>query len=502
MPLPTTSITNPAGSRRGLAAIGHALSTVALASVAIALLLGCSSGMSKPIPGGIKPVATRWHAPLPHGGRLEAMSQWWAQFDDRLLLRLLEDGQRASPTLAQAARNIADARSAYVTGRAALLPSLEANASASRGRSDLDSAKGNSYAAGLRASWELDIFGKNRAATDAASARLESSQAGWHDARVSLAAEIATTYVDYRACEAQTREAEIDAASRAQTAGLTRLAVAAGFRSPSAADLADASAAQGRVSVVQQKAQCDLLVKTLVAFTARDEMALRQDLASAAARLPRPAELSIASVPASVVTQRPDVHAAALDLMAASADSDQAQAQRWPKITLSGDITPTRLHSAGVSTDGVVWGVGPISITMPLFDGGVRKAEAQAALIRYEATATIFTARVREAVREVENALVSLQSTAARSADTGIAVEGFTRSYRATESAYRSGVSSVFELEDARRSLVTARSTAIELDRERVNAWIALYRATGGGWSTTDLPKAGLPSKSNSKKSP
>ncbi|WP_218187741.1 efflux transporter outer membrane subunit [Pseudomonas sp. CBZ-4] len=466
------------------------------------LLLGCTSGISKPIPGGINPVATQWHAPLPHEGRLEALDQWWAQFDDSLLLHLLEDGQRASPTLAQAASNIADARAAHVAGRAALLPSIEVSANASRGRTELGTSTGNAYATGLQASWELDIFGANRAATDAASARLESRQAGWHDARVSLAAEIATTYVDYRACEAQTREAEIDARSRAQTSRLTRLAVNAGFQPPSAADLADASAAQGRVSVVQQKAQCDLLVKTLVALTAQDEMALRRDLVSAGARLPRPAELSIDSLPASVVSQRPDVHAAALDLMAASADSDQAQARRWPRITLSGNITPTRLHSAGVSTDGTVWGVGPITITMPLFDGGVRKADAQAALIRYEAAATIFTARVREAVREVENALVSLQSTAARSADTGISVEGFERSYQATESAYRSGVSSVFELEDARRSLVAARSAAIGLDRERVNAWIALYRATGGGWAFTDLHKAGLPATSNRQKSP
>ncbi|VVN69615.1 efflux transporter outer membrane subunit [Pseudomonas fluorescens] len=466
------------------------------------LLLGCTSGISKTIPDGVNPVATQWHAPLPHEGRLEALGQWWAQFDDSLLLRLLEDGQRASPTLAQASGNIADARAAHVAGRAALLPSIDASASASRGRTELGSSKGNAYTAGLQASWELDIFGANRAATDAAEARLESSQAGWHDARVSLTAEIATTYVDYRACEAQTREAETDARSRAQTSRLTRLSVDAGFQPPSAADLADASAAQGRVSVVQQKVQCDLLVKTLVALTAQDEIVLRGDLASAGVHLPRPAELSIASLPASVVSQRPDVHAAALDLMAASADSDQAQARRWPRITLSGNITPTRLHSAGVTTDGTAWGVGPITITMPLFDGGVRKADAQAALIRYEAAATIFTSRVREAIREIESSLVTLQSTTARRADTGIAVDGFQRSYQATESAYRSGASSVFDLEDARRSLVAARSEAIGLDRDRVNAWIALYRATGGGWTSTDLHKAGVSVTSNSKKSP
>ncbi len=82
--------------------------------IAAALLLaGCATTVPDLTPGGpAAPVATQWHAPLPHGGQLAELSQWWAQFDDPLLLRLIEAGQQVSPTLAQASARIADARAA------------------------------------------------------------------------------------------------------------------------------------------------------------------------------------------------------------------------------------------------------------------------------------------------------------------------------------------------------------------------------------------------------
>ena len=96
--------------------------------------------------------------------------------------------------------------------------------------------------------------------------------------------------------------------------------------------------------------------------------------------------------------------------------------------------------------------------------------------------------RLRTAVREVEDTLVQLQSTADRSNDARVASEGFAASLAAAQARYNGGLASLFELEDARRSAVQAQSALIELQRERVAAWIALYRALGGGWSTDAAP--------------
>ncbi len=467
--IPVTFMSRRRAARFGLAAALH--------------LAGCATTVPELTRGSpAAPVAAQWHAPLPHGGQLAELSLWWARFDDPLLPRLIEAGQQVSPTLAQAAARIADARAARVARQATLMPSLVASVSSSRGRS-LGAPIGAESSAGLQLGWELDLFGANRAAANAAQARLESSQAGWHDARVSVAAEVATNYVDLRACEAQALQAELDASSRAQTARITRLAAKAGFQSPAAADLANASAAQGNVALIQQRAQCDLLIKTLVALTAIDEAAIRRDLATATARLPRPAELSVATVPAEVLAQRPDIHAAMRDVIAASADSDQARAQRWPRITLAGNIGAASIKSEGVRTDGTVWSIGPVTVTLPLFDGGARRADAAAARARFDAATTVYAARLREAIRDVETALVTLDSTAKRGEDAFIAATGFERSFGATEASYRAGMASLFELEDARRSMVAAQSAVIELHRERISAWIALYRALGGGWS-------------------
>jgi multidrug efflux system outer membrane protein len=467
----------------------HQLARRPMSCAAIGLLLvlaGCASTAPSLAPESASAqLATQWHAPLPHGGRVDDLRQWWSQFDDPLMPRLIEAAQRASPTLAQAAANIADARALHVTSGAALLPSLDVAASATRGRSELSAPAANASSLGLQAAWELDLFGANRAGLAAAEARLASSQAGWHDARVSVAADVARHYVELRACEAQVQQARIDAASRTQTARLTELAAAGGIRAPATAYLAQASAAKGEVALKERQAQCNLLVKALVALTAQDEPALRHELAEKVAQLPRPVEFSVNAVPAELLAQRPDIHAAARDVVAASAASAQANAQRWPRITLAGSIGATRMSSLGVSTDGTVWSVGPIGITFPLFDGGVRRANAEAAKVRFDAATTVYAARLRTAIQEVESALVTLESTAQRGENAKIAAAGFERSYRATAASYDAGASSLFDLEDARRSLVAAQNTLIELRRERLLAWIALYRSMGGGWSPT-----------------
>jgi outer membrane protein TolC len=106
--------------------------------------------------------------------------------------------------------------------------------------------------------------------------------------------------------------------------------------------------------------------------------------------------------------------------------------------------------------------------------------------VRYEAASVAYAASLRNAVREVEAALVTLQSASTRGDDVRSAADGFERSYRATEARFRGGVASLFELEDARRSVVAARSALIDQQREQVVAWITLYRAIGGGWSPTE----------------
>ena len=453
---------------------------------AVALLSACASGPPA-LSTAEEPVAPQWQAPLPHEGRVGELGRWWQQFDDPLLDALMQSAQAASPTLASARSRIEQARATRVSAGAALLPGLDANASASRGRQDLAMPIANTASAGLAAGWELDLFGGGRAALAAANARFEGAQADWHAARVAVAAEVANTYLALRACEAQLAKTEADANSRAETARLTDLAAEAGMEAPANAALARASAAQGRSLHVSLQAQCDSTVKSLVALTALEEAPLRARLAERRGTLPAPAGLVVGTVPADVLNQRPDLYTAAREVSAASADLTQARAARWPRVSLAGSIGRVRVETSAGTAEGTTWAVGPVAISLPLFDGGARRANVDAARARYDEAASLYRARVRDAVREVEQALVQLDSTGARRENARIAADGFDTSFRAVEARYRGGLASLFELEDARRSALQAQVNLIDLDRERVAAWVALYRALGGGW-TPDAP--------------
>lgn len=465
----------------------------ASATASLVALGACSTGPA-PAPDVLTRAApAQWQAPLPHSGQLSELKDWWQQFNDPLLVTLIDTAQAVSPTLASATSRIEQSRATRVAAGAALLPSLDANASAVRGKPDFVSGIGSTASVGLQAAWELDLFGARRAARDAAQARLDGAEAAWHDARVSVAAEVATIYTSLRACEAQVEQARADSLSRNETARLTGLSAKAGFEAPAGAALARASAAQGNALLTQRRAQCDVLVKGLVALTGIDEPGLRGQLAAGQSKLPQPAQIVMASVPAQVLAQRPDMLNAERELLAASADVSQAQAQRYPRIGLAGSISAARFESGAFSQSGTLWSIGPVTVSLPLFDGGARRANVVAAQARYDEAGALYRAKLRTAVREVEEALVALQSTVDRDADAQVATEGFATSFRATEARFKGGLASLYELEDARRSALQAQVALIDLQRERSTAWISLYRALGGGWSNTDTPVAAAP---------
>eukprot|EP01034_Spumella_vulgaris_P027243 gene27243-33934_t len=131
---------------------------------------------------------TAWQAPLPHDGQLQHLTDWWARTHDPVLVALITSAQRISPSLAQARSRVEQARATQTTARAALLPTLDAQASASRGVTAPVTTPATSAQAGLQAGWEIDLFGANQATRDAATERLAGAQALWHEARVSVAA--------------------------------------------------------------------------------------------------------------------------------------------------------------------------------------------------------------------------------------------------------------------------------------------------------------------------
>jgi NodT family efflux transporter outer membrane factor (OMF) lipoprotein len=430
----------------------------------------------------------QWQAPLPHNGNLTDLTRWWQALGDPVLLDLMDHAQAVSPNIASAKSRLIQARSALVGAQAANRPTLDASLSAQRGVSASNTAVATVLQTSLDASWEIDVFGANRQAATAAAARLTGADANWHDARISVAAEVATLYFSWHNCEQRSAVARLDTHSRSETSRLTQLLAQAGFAAPANAALTRASVAESNANALAQQAQCDSTIKSLVALTSIDESALRNKLVASISSPDNMASVSV--LPAALLSQRPDVYSAERDVTSASADLGAAKAQAYPRLTLNGSVGALNLKDYQGTIDLSTWSIGPLSLTLPIFDGGRRAANVEASAAKYDEAVLLYRSKVRQAVREVEDALLSLASTDARKSDSLTARDGYQVAFDAMNARYLAGSASLTELEDARRSLLNAQNSLLQLNLERTLAWINLYRALGGGWTTSPASPA------------
>lgn len=463
------------------------LPLLAWACTALALG-GCMLGPDYQRP----PVALdpQWQAPLPHGGSVSGLQHWWQQFNDPALTQLLRMAEADSPSMDQAWANIAQARATLGSREADAWPQVKGQYQVGRGgqRQGEQKVGGSGYAKTLDASWELDLFGKLRRNNEAGQARLEARVDDWHDARVSLAAQVANDYVQYRGCQLLSQLYADQLRSQQATADATRQSLQAGLISSADAALADASAASSQSALIEQQSQCQLLVKSLVALTGGNEPRLRSVLDAAPARLPQPAQLQVTQIPADLIRQRPDIASREREMAAANAEIGVAKADRLPSLSLVGTFTA----GAQIGQANRSWTLGP-SISLPLLDGGRRLATQRGAEAVYAAAVAAYRQTLRTGVMEVEQALVRLDASGRREASAERASAGYQASFEATDRNWQAGNASLLDRETARRQALEADIQRITLQQDQVRDWINLYKALGGGWQP-DAPLARQPS--------
>jgi outer membrane protein TolC len=141
-----------------------------------------------------------------------------------------------------------------------------------------------------------------------------------------------------------------------------------------------------------------------------------------------------------------------------------------------------RVGTGGIEQDESTWAFGPLTLSLPLFDAGRRAAAVTSSESTYQSAIMAYQFKVRNAVREVEEALVNLHSSQARETDAQVASQGYGQSVAATQARFNQGMASLVELEDARRNAFAAQSAWLALQTQRNLAWVALYRALGGGF--------------------
>lgn len=465
--------------------------------IAIAALAGCATvGPDHHAPAAEAP--SHWSGPTPHGGDLRQLGAWWQRFNDPVLVKLQQAAESDSPTLAAAWANVEVSRATLRSAGAGALPSVSTAGSVTRAAQP-GTPTGTTRTGTVDASWEVDLFGKVRRSVESAQAQVEARHGDWHDARVTLAAEVASNYIEYRACGLLVDVYEQELASIDQTRQATESLVRAGLSPVTDAALAQATQASTTSALIGQRTQCELLVKALGNLTGLPDAELRsllagdtnQGAAKGAAKdqtraaLPTAPTFAVDRVPADVLRQRPDVAARERDLAAASAKVGVAVADLYPSIQLGGSIGLSAVGGSSAS----LWSFGP-SISMPLFNGGARRAAVDSAQASHEAAYAQWRGTVRNAVTDVEKALVRLADAKQRVVQSERAAQAYRHHLAGAEAERRAGTVSLLTFEEARRQSLSAQLDLIGLQRDQVIDWIALYKALGGGWdpaSATDI---------------
>ncbi len=446
-----------------------------------ALLLVACAVPRPPVPADT-PAPAAWLAPvLPHQGDAQALTDWWARWQDPVLGAWIARAQQLSPGVAEARARVAQARAQRLAQDTLTGPQLMAVAQASRSvppGAPPGTAPIGSLAAGLQASWALDVWGDGRAAVSQASAQQAGAQAGWHAARVLVAAELAQNYFAWRTCQRLLQTVRDDLASREASAQAVAQGQGVGLVAPATAALARASVAQGQEALSRQAQQCDTQTKALVALTGLPESEIRAAVAVTPpeATPPWPA---MPAVPAAALRQRPDVWQAQWTLAAAADGVGIARAQLLPSLSLSGNWLR---HDVRAGTDFTTWSVGPLAISVPLVGREALRARADAAQQGFEAARMAYEATLRRAVSEVEQALVTQAALQERLRASAVAAEGLRQVLDATGQRLKAGLASLNELEDARRQWLGAQSALAGVRLEQLNTAVALYVALGGGF--------------------
>lgn len=423
--------------------------------------------------------------PVAHSAAPGDLGQWWQSLSDPLLSRLIAEALQASPDLRSAQAKLREARARRTVAAAGQYPSVAASGSASRSRSSEEAGSGatrNFFSAGFDASWEIDVFGGVRRSVEAAAADLESAVASLHDTQVSLASEVALTYVEVRVQQTRLGIARANLASQSETLQLTGWRAQAGLVSGQDVEQARSNREQTRaqipaleISLAEAEHRLDLLL-------GRAPGTLHARLA-ATGELPTVPERIAVGIPADTLRQRPDVRAAERRLAAETARVGVAEAARYPAFDLSGSIGLEALTLGGLGNSGAATSSLLAGITGPIFNAGRLRAQVEIQDAVREQAQVTYEQTVLTALQEVENALVALARNRERVEALAIAAESAGNAAQLARQRYSAGLIDFQSVLDTERNVLSAEDSLASSRADGVLALIRLYKALGGGWS-------------------
>ncbi len=417
----------------------------------------------------------------------QTLRRWWMQFGDPQLNQLIEQSLMGSLDLKLAQARLLQARASQQLSEAGLYPTLSASVGGSHNKSATTIAAQPArtlYDAGFDAAWEVDVFGGNQRALEAANADLAARQANLDNARVSLVAEVARNYIALRANQQRLVIARNNLTSQTDTFQITQWRYQAGLARASEVDQAKAAREQTRASLPDLEISLVAAENRLAVLLGRSPGELHQQLATVKP-LPQVPEAVASGIPAQVLRQRPDLIAAERALAAETARVGQKMAQRFPSLTLSGSFGWQAYRFATLGgADTITRALGG-TLAATLFDGGrlrsqvaVQSAVQEQALISYQSS-------VLTALEEVENALKNYAVGRERLQARQAAADAARHAAVLTRQLYQSGLVDFPQVLETQRTQLNAEDSLITAEASLCTSLITLYKALGGGWDSS-----------------
>jgi NodT family efflux transporter outer membrane factor (OMF) lipoprotein len=408
--------------------------------------------------------------------RAPVQAAWWQKFNDPLMTALIQEAWQANPDLASAQASVKSARAQGVIAGASLFPSLSSSGSARTAN-----GSGTSLSAGMDASWELDVFGANRLANTAAQSDVKAAEASYEDVKASLAAEVASAYVNLRLAQARLGVAQQNSKSRKETVNLTNLRQQAGLTSGLEVEQSKLSLGQTQAQIPALEGAVSRSKYALAVLTGKTPEALDQRL-KVAKPIPNATGRLKADIPANALRQRPDIRAAEYRVTAASARVGEAQANLYPSFNLGGSLSLTGKNLGDLLDINSLARSLLASISAPLFDGGRLKQQVVIRDAAYEQAVAAYQKTVLSALQDVANnfstlaALQKQQPILAQNLQLARSAENLARL------SYNAGTADFQNVLDAQRSVLSAQESLLSAQADYSLALISLYKAVGGAW--------------------
>lgn len=466
-------LSSPTGSRRQAPPRWPVL-------VLAAALAGCAGLTPEDARLPDAPVPATWSTGSSTTGPATSLAQWWQHLGDAQLTALVEQALAANTSVRTAQAALQQARAQVDVQAAGLAPQVGASASAQRSRSG-NSGTGNSFQLGFDASWEPDVFGRVRAGVNASEADARAAEASLADVQVSLAAEVAVNYIELRSLQQRLAIAQSNLASQGETLQITQWRLQAGLTTSLVAEQARAASEQTAAQIPALEASLAQSRHSLAVLTGQAPAALDAQLAASAAVPQAPDELALA-IPAETLRQRADVRAAEQRIRAALSRVSQADAARYPDFGISGSVG-LRALTLGALGGGSALAASLLgSVSVPLLDGGANRAQVRAQEASLEQARIAYQAAVLAALKDVEDALVSLRGNRERLVRLTSAADAAGNAALLAQQRYRSGLIDFQAVLETQRTLLSTQDGVATTVASVSADHVRLYKALGGGW--------------------